>query len=111
MFFLLLQRSCVQLFNREDEIPIFTPNYIAILDTKLTEMAWLKILVVLRMWMAADKTANVHNLCGVVTERQPNRRISEILSSDDNNLAHSYILVLMFVLFTACFITKNFTHF
>jgi hypothetical protein len=55
-------------------------------------MAWLEVLVVLRMWMTTDKTADVHDLRSVVAKRQPNRRIAKILSSDNNNLTHSYMV-------------------
>ena len=68
MNYKLLQGTCVQLFYWEDKIPVFAPYDIAILNTELCEMAWLKVLVVLRMWMTANETANIHNLRCIVTE-------------------------------------------
>ena len=78
----------VQLIDREYQIPIFAPNNIAILDGETAELARVKILIILRVWMAADKITNIHNLSCVVVKVKTNTQIPSILGPNDIDLFH-----------------------
>ena len=41
----------MQLIDRENKVPVFSPNDIAPFDLEFLEMNWIFVLVVLRMWM------------------------------------------------------------
>ena len=65
------------------------------------------------MGVATYKVTNIYSLNSVVIEIQTNAQIPCILSLYDIYLFHNslvYNFVLMLVLRTACFKTKNFTH-
>ena len=63
--------------------------------------------------MTPDKVTNIYNLCSIVTEMKANAQVTGIFSLNDIYSFHNcivYNFFLMFVLRTACFNTKNFTH-
>ena len=62
--------SRVQFFNGEHQIPIATPNNIAVVNGERTEFFGIKILVVLRMGMSSDEVTNIHNTVAPVAEKK-----------------------------------------
>ena len=62
--------------------------------------------------MSPDKVTDVHNGRKSVIENQLDSQIAHICCFYNKEASfHFYNLVVIFVLFTVCFITKNFTHF
>ena len=60
----------VQLFDGKNQVPVFAPNNVPVLNGETVELARVEVFVVLRMRMATDEIANIHRLHGVVAERQ-----------------------------------------
>lgn len=106
---MLVYFAGVKVFNRKHQIPISAPDDIAVFKRKPAEFAFVKIFVILRMWMPAYKAADINHTRGVVAERQVHRQVACIWGIGYVKTIH-YSLVLITVLFTACFITKNRTH-
>lgn len=52
----------MKLLNGENQVPVFTPDNVAILKRKAVKLSRIKILIVLRMRMATDKITNVNSL-------------------------------------------------
>ena len=69
----------MQLLYREHQVPILAPNDIAVLNGKATELARIKVFVVLRMRMTTDEVPHIHYLYRVVAEGQRNGQISLII--------------------------------
>ena len=78
----------MQIFNRENQVPILSPYNITVLDSESAKFARIEVLVVLRMRMATDEIANINNLLGIIAERQTNCQIACILCFDDINTIH-----------------------
>lgn len=58
--------------NRENQVPIFTPDNIAIIKSEAVELSRVEILVILWMRMATDKITNVNSLNRIIAECQAN---------------------------------------
>lgn len=41
----------MELFDGEDHVPVFAPNYIAVLDSEFLEVLGLDVVVVLWVWI------------------------------------------------------------
>ena len=109
----LRNNTPMKLFDREHQIPILAPYDISIFNGKTLELTGVKIFVILRMRMPTNEFTHIHFLCGIVTECQKDSqitRISSICNVQSVHIPTSYILVLILLHLTACFITKNFTH-
>jgi len=68
------------LFYWEYQVPVLTPDHIAIVNSETVEFTGVKIFVVLRMWMTADKISDINQLCCIVAECQINCQVSCIFS-------------------------------
>ena len=89
----------MQLLNGENQVPVLAPDDVAVLDGEaaalgfaaslVEELAGVEVLVVLRVWMAADELADVHRLHGVVAERQADGQIACVLGLDDVKSLHA----------------------
>ena len=90
----------MQLLNREYEVPIFAPNDIAILQLEGVEEFFVKILVVLGMWMTTDIVTDIHNARGVVVEEQVHRQVAYGLCLCYVQCSHNYNLSFILVVFT-----------
>ena len=62
----------MKLLNGENQVPVFTPDNVAILKSEAIELARVKILIVLRMRMATDKITNITSLNRIIAECQAN---------------------------------------
>ena len=62
----------MKLLNGENQVPVFTPDNVAILKSEAIELLRIKILIVLRMWMATDKITNINSLNRIIAECQAN---------------------------------------
>ena len=82
---LIYNRACVQIFNRKNQVPIFSPYNITVLDSETAKFARIEVLVVLWMRMTTDKIANINNLLCIIAERQTNCQSACILCFDDIN--------------------------
>ena len=103
----------MELFNRENQVPVLSPYDVAVINSKTAELAWVKIFVVLGMRVTTDEVANIDCLGSIVVESQADTKIASILGLDDIQLSHivtPYNFLLILVLRTLCFKTKNFTH-
>ena len=80
----------MELFYWENQIPVFTPNNVAILEGKTIKLTRIKILVVLRVRVSTDKIANIYSLYRVVTERKTHTEISCIFCFCDIKPFHNY---------------------
>ena len=69
----------MQLLDGEYQIPIFTPNDVAILQLKGIEQLLVKIFIVLRMWVTTDVVTDIHNARGIVVEEQVHRQVAHSL--------------------------------
>ena len=62
----------MKLLNGENQVPVFTPDNIAILKSEAVELSRIEILIVLRMRMATDKITNINSLNRIIAECQAN---------------------------------------
>ena len=90
----------MQLLDGEYQIPIFTPNDVAILQLKGIEQLLVKIFIVLRMRMTTDVVTNIHNARGVIVEEQVHRQVAHSLCPRNVQCSHNYNLSLILVVFT-----------
>ena len=51
----LYNNASIKLLDRENHVPVFAPDYVAVFDGELFEVLWLDVAVVLRMWMCKDE--------------------------------------------------------
>ena len=65
---ILCNDASVELLDREDHVPIFAPDYVAVFDGELFEVLWHDLAVVLRMWMCKDEWLEIHSLGRAVAE-------------------------------------------
>ena len=72
IWLLLSQFAGMKLLNGENQVPVFTPDNVAILKSEAVELSRIKILIVLRMRMATDKITNVNSLNRIIAECQAN---------------------------------------
>ena len=72
IWLLLSQFAGMKLLNGENQVPVFTPDNIAILKSEAVELSRIKILIVLRMRMATDKITNINSLNRIIAECQAN---------------------------------------
>ena len=72
IWLLLSQFAGMKLLNGENQVPVFTPDNVAILKSEAVELSRIKILVVLRMRMATDKITNINSLNRIIAECQAN---------------------------------------
>ena len=70
--------DCVELLYRENQIPVLAPNDVAVFQLERTELARVKVLVVLWMRMLTNELTDVHNLSGLVAKRQLYRQVAGI---------------------------------
>ena len=90
----------MQLLDGEYQIPIFTPNDVAILQLKGIEQLLVKIFIVLRMRMTTDVVTNIHNARGIVVEEQVHRQVAYSLCPWNVQCSHNYNLSLILVVLT-----------
>ena len=84
----------MQLFHGEYQVPVLTPDDVAVFNGEAAEFAWLEVLVVLRMRVATYEFADVHGLNGIVAERQTDGQVADILCFDDVKSVHNSFLLL-----------------
>jgi len=68
----------MEFFYREHQIPVLTPYAIAILNSETTELAFIEILVILRMRVTAYEVTYIHPAGCLVAKKQIHRQISGI---------------------------------
>ena len=85
----------IQIFNRKYQIPVFAPDNVAVVYHKSTKQILIKVLVVLRMRMLANKLTYVDDALMSVIERQPHTKIASIFCRNNKNVLHNYILSLI----------------
>lgn len=83
----------MQLFHRENQVPVLTPDDVAVLYGEAAEFAWLEVLVVLRVRMVTYEFADVHGLNGIVAERQADGQVANILCLGDVKSVHNSSLI------------------
>jgi hypothetical protein len=52
----------MQLVDRENEVPVFSPDNVASFDLEFFEMTWILVFVVLRMGVVCQERAEIDNL-------------------------------------------------
>ncbi len=87
----------MQLFDGKNQVPVFAPNNVPVLNGETVELARVEVFVVLRMGMATNEIANIHRLHSVVAERQANGQIACVFGFDHENLIH-IVFSLQFLL-------------
>lgn len=103
----------MKLLHREYQIPILAPNNVSVFYCKTIELLWVKVFVVLRMRMPTYEIADIYCLFGIVAECKADTKVSYVFCFNYIQFTHflsSYNFLLIFVLRTLFFITKNFTH-
>lgn len=80
--------TCVQIFDRENKVPVLSPHDVAVLDSEAAELAWVKIFVVLRMGMTTYEITDIYCLLGVIVECQANAQVAHLLRIDDDDSIH-----------------------
>lgn len=83
----------MQLLDGKNQVPVFAPNNVTILNGKAAEFNGIQVFVVLRMWMRADKITNIHSLYSIVAEIEANVQIACILSFNDINPFHNRLTI------------------
>ena len=86
----------MELLDGKNQVPIFAPNNIAILNGKAAEFTGIQIFVVLWMWMRTDKIANIHSLNSIVTEVKADTQITCIFSFNDIYPFHNRLSFIVF---------------
>ena len=82
----------MKLFYGKNKIPILAPNHITVFDGKTLEFLWVKILVVLRMRVTANKIANINDRGAAIVEHQLYPQIAKICSLNyEDPLFHTII--------------------
>ena len=76
------------MLNRKNHIPVLAPHDVTVFYGEAAELAWVEVLIVLRMGMAADELADVHRLHGVVAECQTNGQVAHVLCLGDEKSLH-----------------------
>ena len=54
--------SAMELLDGEYQVPVLSPDDVTVFYLELSELALVKILIVLRMWILADKIADINYL-------------------------------------------------
>jgi hypothetical protein len=67
------------MFDGKNQIPVLAPHNVAVVNGEAAKLAWVEVLVVLRMGVAANEVADVHRLLGVVAERQADGQVASVL--------------------------------
>ena len=65
---LVCNNTGMEFFNRKHEIPILSPYNIAVFNIKTAELAFVQILVILRMWVTTDEVTYINSLHGIVAK-------------------------------------------
>ena len=76
------------MLNRKNHIPVLAPHDVTVFYGEAAELAWVEILVILRMGVAADEVADVHRPHGVVAERQADGQVAHVLRLGDEKSLH-----------------------
>ena len=107
-----LDLSCMQVLNREHDVPVLTPYNVTVLYREAVEPTGVEVFVILRMRMATDVLTHIYRLRGAVAEPQENRQVSHRRRRGyvQSIIHRSYSFFFIVVLLTACLKTKNFTH-
>ena len=58
----------MQLLDGKYQVPVATPNYVATVKGEGTELLWVKVFVVLWMWMTTDKVTDIYGAVGAIAE-------------------------------------------
>ena len=77
------------MLDGENHVPVLAPHDVAVVNGEAAELAWVEILVVLWMWVAADEVADVHCPHGVVAERQTDGQVAHVLCFGDEKPLHA----------------------
>ena len=70
----------VQLLDGEYQIPVAAPDDVAAVEGERAEFLWVKVFVILRMWVPADIVSHVHRTVGAVAEKQPHLQPAKVNS-------------------------------
>lgn len=76
------------MFDGKNQIPVLAPHNVAVGNGEAAKLAWVEVLVVLRMGVAANEVADVHRLLGVVAERQADGQVTSVLCLSDEKSLH-----------------------
>jgi hypothetical protein len=82
----------MQLLNRKYQVPVLAPNDIATINGEKAELAGVKILVVLRVWVTTDEVTYINHSGGIVAECQANGKIACVLSLCNIYIGHSFFI-------------------
>ena len=74
--FVLCDIACVELFNREYQIPVFPPDDVTVVNGELLELLLVQILVVLRVGMCFYEFTDIDALTALVVEYQFNGQVT-----------------------------------
>jgi len=86
----LYNHTSMQLLNRKYQVPVLAPNDIATINGEKAELAGVKILVVLRVWVTTDEVTYINHSGGIVAECQANGKIACVLSLCNIYSFHSW---------------------
>ena len=70
----------IELLDGKYQVPVLSPDDVTVFYLELSELALVKILIVLWVWILADKIANIDHLQSVVAKRQAHRMVADIRS-------------------------------
>ena len=75
--------SAIKLLDGEYQIPVLSPDDVPVFYLELSELALVKVLIVLRVRILTNKIADIDHLRGIVAERQAHRKIADICCIGD----------------------------
>ena len=90
----------IQFFNGENQVPVFAPYHISIINDECSEQLWIKVLVVLGMRMPTNKPAYVNNALVPIVESQFQAQFTLLYCRYNIYTLHSYIFLLILVVLT-----------
>lgn len=70
--------SAIELLDGEYQVPILPPNNVSVFYLKLSKLALVKVLIVLRVRILTNKITDIDHLRGIVAERQAHRKIADV---------------------------------
>ena len=81
--------TCMEFFDGKHKIPILSPYNIAILNIKTAELAFIKILIILRMRVTTDEVTYINRLPGIIAKPKVYRQVAGVHGIYNIKTTHS----------------------
>ena len=68
----------IELLYREYQVQVLAPDDVFVLYLELSELAFVKVLIVLRVRILANKITDIDDLRSIVAKRHPHQKVADI---------------------------------